>query len=116
MMPLQSSEVNKIICTLKAKFECTLKGTLFGNKVNSSLTYLDPKYLNKFLKEMTKIYCRATDYLKKWYNFKINTSEYFSDITLNNNDLRRQDFNGKYPPKFSLIKLTYARQNFYPKS
>jgi hypothetical protein len=87
-----SYKVHKIISTLKAKSECRLKGTFFGNKVNSSLTCTDPTYQNKFLKEMAEIYCRATDYLKNWYNFKIYTTEYFSGINLKNMDFLRQDF------------------------
>lgn len=64
----------------------------FGSKINSSLTCTDPTYQNKFLREMAEIYCRATDYLKNWYNSKIYTSEYFFGINLKNKDLVHQDF------------------------
>jgi hypothetical protein len=87
-----SAEIHNIMYTLKYKLESRLRDNFFGSKVNSSLKYLDLGNKGKFIKEATMVYSRATDYLKKWYNFKASPFQYFTVINLKNEDLVHQDF------------------------
>jgi hypothetical protein len=88
---------------LKDKFESRLRDNFSGRKVNSSLKYLDSGKKRKFIKEATTVYSRAIGYLKKWYNLEASPFQYFSVITVKNEDLVYQDYINA--AKFPKIKV-----------
>jgi hypothetical protein len=87
-----SSEIHDIMHTLKEKTKSRLRDNFFGSKANSSLKYLDLGNKEKFILEATTVYSRATDHLKKWYNFEASPFQNFTVINLKNEDLVHQDF------------------------